>query len=268
MSSLRDRAVDVLRTRIERLDDTHRPIVAFDADPRLLKFVVVMQSYTDTMMAAECGGSPVLGPSEADEIVASCRLLDDIAVEESGLVAGPAARRQHWIGMGHRRGDEWGVPSPSKAHFSDVHERSADVYSTKPFNLGLYSSSVPQQGPGMWRTYLDLFHGSDLYPLPWYLWELMASERGCPVLEITSAAEWAAFVTTYPKSNGGPIYPDWDGAARDFCGVHMTLRAIAATQGFALQTAQGRAAPSFWDIESTLWLRWCFESCRLVDVTR
>ena len=120
----------------------------------------------------------------------------------------------------------------------------------------------------MWRTYLELFHGSDLYPLPWYVWELHASERECPVLHITSAAEWAAFVTTYPQSHRELIYPDWRGVARDFSGVHMTLRAIAATQGYSFQTPQGRTAPPFWDIESTLWLRWCFESCQLVDVTR
>jgi len=120
----------------------------------------------------------------------------------------------------------------------------------------------------MWRTYLDLYHGSDLYPLPWFTWETKAAVGGAAVLEITTANDWAAFVAAYSRADAGMIYPDWVRVASDFAGIHMTLRAVAATQGFVFETGCGLTAPAFWDIESTLWLRWCFESVRLVDITR
>lgn len=80
------------------------------------------------------------------------------------------------------------------------------------------------------------------------------------MLEITSAREWADFVGTYPRRHKGEVYPHWHDVATDFDGVHLTLQAIAAIQGFAFPTPRGPSAPAYWDVESTLWLRWCFQS--------
>ena len=63
MGSTGDVAVGVLRRRIERLDEHLRPIMPIDADPRVLHFIIVMQTYTDTMMHSECGGRAVIGAS-------------------------------------------------------------------------------------------------------------------------------------------------------------------------------------------------------------
>jgi hypothetical protein len=62
--------------------------------------------------------------------------------------------------------------------------------------------------------------------------------------------------------------PDWSAVSRDVDAVHVTLPAIVAAQGFGLRTARGITAPAFWDVESTLWLRWRFASARLLETTR
>ncbi|MEX2981194.1 hypothetical protein [Streptomyces sp. C36] len=113
--------------------------------------------------------------------------------------------------------------------------------------------------------YLDL--GSSLHPRPWQTWQLPVTDPAADVLEIGGAGDWAAFVGRYPLVRGNDVYPDWAKVARDFPGVHMTLRAIVAAQGFRILVADGLAAAPFWDIESVLWLRWCFDPPRLVEVT-
>jgi hypothetical protein len=64
------------------------------------------------------------------------------------------------------------------------------------------------------------------------------------------------------------LYPDWYQIAKDFDGVHLTMRAILAIQGFAFDTSHGMIAPSYWGVESVLWLRWCFTSIELREITR
>jgi hypothetical protein len=73
------------------------------------------------------------------------------------------------------------------------------------------------------------------------------------------------FVLSHPRRERGWLFPDWNSVAHQCDGVHMTLRAIAATQGLYFPTEQGIVAAPYWDIESTLWLRWCFGSVRLVE---
>ena len=69
-----------------------------------------------------------------------------------------------------------------------------------------------------------------------------------------------------PQCGRSSLYPDWRSASRDYDAVHMTLQAIVATQGIYLRAGVRIVAPPSWDIESTLWLRWCFRGPELVDV--
>ena len=48
--------------------------------------------------------------------------------------------------------------------------------------------------------------------------------------------------------------------------VHVTAAAIVATQGFSFETGAGLIPPAFFDVESTVWLKWCFAGARLVDM--
>jgi hypothetical protein len=262
---VRDWVVELLQERIEELDDDQLPVVSFDADRRLLHFILVMTSYTNTTFAAGTGGQPVLSPADADELAGTCRLLADIAQGGASLVDGPLdGTRQQWIGTGRQTASPASVPTPARTQLIEADETNAA--STKPFDLGLYTSTAAPDGRSMWRTYLDSTRGSTLHPLPWYTWNLKARDD-TKIGEITSACAWVDFVDTYPHPHAGKVYPDWRNVAQDLDGVHLTLRAILAIQGFSFPTSHGLTAPTYWDVESTLWLRWCFTSVNLREMT-
>lgn len=256
----------ILRRRMAQLDAATDLTAGTDAGLR--HFTSVMTGWTEPEMTALAGGPAVLAPSEAeeaDDMADRCLLLSRLARDQESLVRGPLDRtRQHWIGTGphelapHRR------PTPGREHFTAPGGDCAPPC-TKPFHLGLYTSTARRDGPCMWRMYLDL--GSTLHPRPWQTWRLPVTDPTPGILEIGGASDWAAFVGRYPLVRGDDVYPDWAKAARDFDGVHMTLRAIVAAQGFRIPVADGLAAAPFWDIESALWLRWCFSAPHLMEIT-
>jgi hypothetical protein len=43
----------------------------------------------------------------------------------------------------------------------------------------------------------------------------------------------------------------------------MTAAAVAATQGLCFREGDLITAPAYWDVESTLWLRWVFDGVTL-----
>ena len=259
-------AIGLLRERVDNLDQGHMPIVSFDADPRLLHFIVVMGAHTSTIMTDERGRPPILAADDADAIAASCRLLDSIARDQPSVVHGPLDReRQHWIGTGRHLTSPHEFPTLARSRLRLADDAIAP--STKPFGVGLYTSTPGPQGRGMWRTYLDVAQGSSLYPLPWATWEIQARDDAS-VVEITSARDWVEFVSAYARTSAGTIYPDWRAVARQLDGVHITIRAVLAIQGFSFTADAGITAPAYWDVESTLWLRWCFASVNLNDVAR
>jgi hypothetical protein len=146
----------------------------------------------------------------------------------------------------------------------------------------------------MWRALLGLYCSS-AHALPRYTWELEV-DADIKVAEIVSVSKWVDFVCAYPRysEDGGPssrsariasaypdsvgtarkhsdwgsvpwVYPDWASVAREFDAVHITLPAIAGSQGFHFETPKGVIPPAFWDVETTFWLRWCFSGVRLVE---
>lgn len=90
-----------------------------------------------------------------------------------------------------------------------------------------------------------------------YAVELQRTPR---VYEIPNARAWTDLVTTYPREYNSLIYPDWQQIETQYDAVHMTLRAIFAMQGLRLRTEAGVVAETYWDVESTLWLRWVFDA--------
>ncbi|MEV6954148.1 hypothetical protein [Streptomyces sp. NPDC051183] len=254
--------IRVLAQRAADLDASADPNASADAGLR--HFTSVMSLWTEPETNARTGGRTVVEPSDADEVADTCVLLSRLARDEPSLVRGPLDRtRQHWIGTGPHELMPSRHATPARERFTTP--RGAPIPpSTKPFRLGLYTSTAQRTGPGMWRMYLD--QGSNLHPRPWHTWELRVTDPAAQVLEITGAGDWAAFVGRYPLVQSGVVFPDWDEVAQDYAGVHVTLRAILATQGFSFAVGDGLTSAPYWDIESTLWLRWCFSSIRLVDV--
>jgi hypothetical protein len=263
----------LLGERVERLDELPVTAGATGMPQEIVRFVEVMASITHTQLTASPYLSPsqVVDPKEADDLVASCRLVDAIAELDRTLVNGPlAADRQEWTaGTSQSTKDTAERRAPSRTAFVAPDPQLEIPVSTKPFSLGLYTSTALPQAPSMWRAYLDEYGGgSRLFPRPWYSWRLRPYDAPARVCEITSASEWAGFINSYPVLGGGKVYPDWRAAAQEFDAVHVTARAVVAIQGFQFPSAIGLTAPAYWDIESTFWLKWSFADATLVDTVR
>jgi hypothetical protein len=216
-----------------------------------------------SLVTAAVGDRPI--PSDvADTVVARSRLLALLGVEAPGVVSGPLMPdAQFWVATGKPPHVPIGNPVPAPDRFDDASTAPFQP-GTKPFGLGLFTSTAVADTPGMWWLYLqDHRAAGGLFPYPWRVWAL-TPQRPIRVYEVTSARRWTELVTAHPLRHGDLVYPDWRSITRRYDGVHMTARAIAATQGLRFRSSVGVVAAPFWDVESTLWLRWCFGAPRLI----
>jgi hypothetical protein len=181
-------------------------------------------------------------------------------------VRGPlGSELQYWTAVSKPPHLPRGQAHLGQQSFVAVGALSTPPPSTKPFGFGLYTSSGGLPARGMWRSFLQLQGGSTLLPRPWHTWQARISPAAS-VREIASATDWATFVHAFPRRHGELLFPDWQAVAVRHDGVHMSLRAIVATQGVQLMTSEGVLAATYWDVESTFWLRWRLEDTALVEV--
>lgn len=243
-----DDAIRRLRHRVAELDALDRPWAASPGTAGLLEHAVAV-------LAARAGDpeppAAAVDPDEADNLVAACGLLAALGNTHSSLVAGPLdAGAQQWVGTARHT-------APSPAEVRPV----SSVLDPKPFAMGLHTSTAGPDGRSSWRVYLEAYRGSDLHPLPWTGWRLPV-HLGARVREIPNARAWADFVAGYAVVGPDGMVPDWAAAAADHDGVHVTATAVVATQGIRLRVPGGTTAPTWWDVESTFWFRWCFDPPR------
>lgn len=228
-------------------------------------FIEVMERVTTTDTPTDIGAMSCASPTDADALLGNSRLLARLTDAVPEIVAGPLRLdAQYWVCTGKPRPLPDGWATLSESLFVGVSDAATVEVSTKPFCVGLFTSTGVMGAHGMWRAYLDINRGSTLHPLPWHTWAV-EPRHDVTVYEIASAARWVDFVLSHPQRQRGLLFPDWRSVARHDDGVHMTLRAIAATQGMYFQTEQGIVAAPYGDVESTLWLRWCCGSARLVE---
>lgn len=226
-------------------------------------FVGVMNSWTDARMETEVRLRAMLEAARADALAANSRLLTEIGRFAPALVAGPVdIASQLWVTTGQ---SAWNGSAPSERSFVVPCQQGRDT--TQPHGFGLWTSTASVGGASMWRVYLEPWRHVGGIPVPWYTWALRV-KVGVKVIEINSATQWADLVCAYPRACAGSIYPDWVAIADEFDGVHMTLPAIVAAQGFYLKTRRGLVAPTFWDVESTVWLKWQFSGAKLLEELR
>jgi hypothetical protein len=201
---------------------------------------------------------PRLRAAVADEIMAESQLLRRLRERAPVITDGPLLpSEQFWVSTGDTSRRRPRVHDLNESRFVDSDHLPEGLASTKPFGMGLYTSTGVFGTFGMWLCYLELNRGSSLFPLPWTVWSLEI-DPGARVLEINTATAWVEFVALEPVRRHGLLHPNWKAAGNRWDGVHMTISAIAATQGVAFVAGSDVVAPTYWDVESTLWLRWSF----------
>lgn len=244
----------VLLSRVEALDADDRPWAVSPGVAGLVEHATsVLSARTGDVEAIR---GQVLDPDAADQIVATSSLIASIRRDRPELVAGPLQRQaQLWVGTarhGPLRADQV-LPARTDARPK-----------AKPFGIGLFTSSADVSGRSPWLAYLAPYQGSDLFPLPWTRW-LLTVPPTARVREVASAAAWTELLAAYPRRHEDAVYPDWVALSSDVDGVHVTIAAAAAIDGMSLRTPAGPSAPAHWDVESTFWLRWSFETAVQLD---
>jgi hypothetical protein len=253
--------------RVATLDDARGDRTAHDGPGADLRhFLDVLGRVNSSGTEPHLHHFPGVFAASADAIVAQSRLLARLTETVPELVTGPLRfDSQYWVGTNDGGGSPEAALTLSQARFVGVEDAAVIKASTKPFDLGLFTATGVVGGQGMWRMVLDPDPWSELYGRPWHVWKV-EPRHDAAVLEITSASQWVDFVLSHPLRARGLLFPDWKSVARHYDAVHVTLRAIAAIQGIFFATEQGLVADSFWDVESTLWFCWCFDSVKLVEV--
>ncbi len=253
-----------LAARLSELDE------AVGGDPRSLlqAFVRQWQHVTDTGSPPGLGGGAELVDAADAELVdrmvegsRALRALRDVAPT---IIQGPLdLGRQCWIATS-RVGQ---ASAPDRARFLEAITGGRREATAKPAGFGLYTCTGVFGGPGMWQVYLAQNRGSSLFPLPWHAWAARI-EPGARVRTITGARDWLDLVANHPVDRADARLPNWSSIANTYDGIHLTLTGIAATQGLWFR-AGSRAIPGpYWDVESTVWLRWVFTGFRPDASTR
>jgi hypothetical protein len=108
---------------------------------------------------------------------------------------------------------------------------------------------------------------------PSQLWRVVVSPA-TRVAEIHTPAQWSAFARTYagahqafrwsgrPHSPPGSarIDPDWSKVAEEWDGVHLSVGGLLTAQDVSYQSDELTTELRGWDMESTVWFRWSFDS--------
>jgi hypothetical protein len=108
---------------------------------------------------------------------------------------------------------------------------------------------------------------------PSHLWRVAVS-AAARVAEVHTPAQWSAFARTYagahqafrwsgrPQSTPGSarIDPDWSKVAGDWDGVHLSVGGLLTAQDVPYESNGATTELRGWDMESTVWFRWSFDS--------
>jgi hypothetical protein len=259
-----------LNERIARLDRVYRGEPDAHRRTNMEHFVDVMSTITHTQLMIDpdvnTTAPPVLAPEAVDELVETSRLLGMLSESDPDIVSGPTRlERQVWIAAS--------VPLGSHPTRAEIPMRELFVTanasdprpSTKPFGLGMFTSTLASNGETMWRVYLESYSGPSMFPRPWNVWELRFEPLRRSIFEIASATDWVRLLGEYGVVYEGRVYPDWLRISQDYDGVHLTARAVVAVQGFSFVTTSGPTAAAYWDVESTLWLAWRVADAGLLE---
>ena len=224
-----------------------------DFDPDIAHFIRVIQAVIPPGSSAQL--PPPVTAKAADAALANCELMRRLTAKAAEITIGPVPRQnQYWVSTGR---PSYIPPRPdavNRSHFVDVATVERIPASTKPFDVGLYTSSGVLGTFGMWWCSLHVNSESTLFPRPWKLWSLQVAADA-----IATAADWVDFVSAASVRKDDFLYPDWRRVAARHDGIHMTVKAIAATQGLCFYAGTDVVAPRYWDVESTLRLRWVFD---------
>lgn len=118
-----------------------------------------------------------------------------------------------------------------------------------------------------WLRWGEHYHNYD------HAWQLVVSDTA-RVAEIHSPEDWRNLCLAYPAEEPGYRFtpsqersavdarldPAWTAVARDLDGVHLSMGGLLTAQDVPCAFGGIVTELRGWDLESTIWLRWVFDS--------
>jgi hypothetical protein len=227
-------------------------------------FIDVMAQVTSGYMMGHYGGIPAGNVKRLDAIVACCTLLERIHSQTPELMAKKAAPNQLWtVTSGAAGSANRTRQRPPAGRF--LLPTTTTTPSAKPTYGGFYTSPrLPEEGTSMSLGYLRRWGGT-LFERPWMTYALTPVQDAI-IFQICTGSDWQAHVERFPLKHGNFVYPDWRKIASAYDAVRIGLSSVVATQGVPLNSSLGLIAAAYWDVETTIWLRWRFAATpQLVD---
>ena len=160
-----------------------------------------------------------------------------------------------WIGTADTTGP------PNRSRFERSKQGSLRSWGGKPTGA-LYTSLASDQDGGMWLAHM--LENEAEYPRPWTAWRMSPSTHS--ELIIDSAADWCEFVAEFIDGTESSV--DWDGVAKRWDAVHLTPRAVFSIDCFSFEWQGREIPPSYWGVETTAWLNWCFDEPAIVHLNQ
>ena len=246
-----------LMERIARLDSATLRPVSVEALGRI---------FVETMSEVSFRGTPVdsvdiVDPDWADVVVAGSHVISQLFELAAWLWAAPMADacEQRWIATGNPPWAEQASTVPSRENLLTADSIVDLQTAVAARQVGLYTSSATEAYTGMWSQFIELNSTDVLWTRPWTTWRLEPSPEA-RILQVSTAKDWAALVQRHHIRRKGHLYADWRAVAETHDALHFSPSAVCAVEGFAVECDAGLIAPTYWDVEFTLWLRWCFIS--------
>lgn len=152
-------------------------------------------------------------------------------------------------------------------------------------DLTPFGSETPKPKRAFWTsTFVPLFISpwlqmpDDQFSGPSYAWEVTVTDSA-RVLEIHSRDAWSALARSYPRGEAGFIFtptrhraetaarvdPDWSALSRDWDGVHLSIGGWLTAEDVPYESDGMKTELRGWGMESTVWLRWSFDSIKRVE---
>jgi hypothetical protein len=180
-----------------------------------------------------------------------------------------AAQQASWWDPLDRSSQVWLSPNPAEPTAAGfrVELRRFSLQTPKPLKA-MWTSALFGGNSSMW---LDHPEGPD-EPFFWLL--TVAPEAR--VVEINSPADWSEFATHYRDQTVGYTYavnrrrtaelarvdPDWSSVAAEWDAVHLSIGGYLTAEDVPLTQDGVTTELRGWNLESTVWLRWAFDSCQ------
>lgn len=180
-------------------------------------------------------------------------------------------RAEHWWQSLDRSRQAWlgGANEPGASNLEvDLDSFSAEV--PKP-RTGLWTSTLVSLRESAWMQSSEVNEAPAVYGQQ-VLWNLTVSQ-GARIYEVNSPIAWANLarygdgVSGYRWIRDGRRSlaavrrdPDWRSVAESWDAVHLSLGGLLTSHDVPITSGGLTTELRGWNVESTVWLRWCFTS--------